>query len=238
MSLRAKFGAVIVSSLVMAVSASAATIVVDFGMTNGNGFITSAFPSIGTGASGANGAVPLTSPLMLLGGIFEITAGTGETLTCAASSSSNSRCAPDVGSPSPAFGLGVGAGATNAARIDEGESIILTLLNPAYSAQIVSFDVTGFSTGEQGQYRIDNGVQHTFNHVGGATDPQLITVTGGPASFTNTVTWSVPTGNGGNYSLGILTLNYTDPAVPEPATFGLAGLVLIGLGTAYRRKKA
>ena len=80
----------------------------------------------------------------------------GGTFVCAQSTSNLALCGSDS-----ACGLGVNGGAQDP-RIDLGESITLTLTNPAYTAKLVSFTVTGFSNPEQGQYCINAGAQNNF----------------------------------------------------------------------------
>jgi PEP-CTERM motif len=59
---------------------------------------------------------------------------------------------------------------------------------------------------------------------------------GQPVAFTNNITFSVPSG-GGNFSLSSLTLDVAS-SVPEPATFGLAGLALVGVALVRRKRRA
>jgi hypothetical protein len=164
-------------------------------------------------------------PISLDGGILEITAQ-GGTLDCAVGTNAN-RCGDATGlSNSTAYGLGVGNG-----RVDGTETLTLTLLDPDYAVSLVSFSLTGFSGTEAVTYTID-GTPSTYDAP--VTNVPRDTVAVG-TSFADDVVWSIPVGNGGNYSLASLTLSITP--TPEPATFGMIGFALAGLSLMARRRK-
>jgi hypothetical protein len=127
-----------------------------------------------------------------------------------------------------AYGLGVANG-----RLDGTETLTLALLNPIYHVKLVSFSLTGFSDPESAIYNLD-GTPTTVNAPVTNVALDTFSVNGGAGTaFTNSVVWSVPAGT--NYSLASMTLDVT---VPEPTTFVLGSLALLGLGIAYRRKTA
>jgi MYXO-CTERM domain-containing protein len=198
----------------------AATITIDFGTGAG---VLSAWPGSATGAN-SNVGINLPSPLLLDAGELAITTSPG-VLVCAASTSNSSRCAS-----SGAYGLGVRG--TQVPRIDPGELLTVTVTDDSYLVRLVGFGVTGFSSGEQGQYSIDGGSPTVFSApLSSSTLPS-------PAAFT-TLVWGVPSGNTGNYTLGSLTLDVEMRAAdtPEPCSLGLAGLALAGLAATRRRKR-
>src|SRR4051812_14100586 len=207
---------VIAALLFSALSASAGIITIDFGSGT---HVFSTWPGGATGASSTVG-IALPSPLLLDIGELQMTA-VGGSLVCAQSTSNLALCANDN-----AYGVGVSGGGQDP-RIDPGQTISLTVINPIYVVKLVSFNISGFSNPEQGQYTVNGGSPIVFI-------APLATVTPGtPIPFTSVV-FGVPVGNTGNYTLSSLTL---DISTPEPATSGLAGLSLAGLALAIRPKR-
>jgi hypothetical protein len=213
-------GPCVIGLCLAAMSAQATTVTINFG--SGTGVFS---PWLDTSdASNSTGGVVLTSPLLLDGGILEITAS-GGSLECDRGVTADT-CGTSTGlTTSTAYGLGVGNG-----RINGSETITLTLLDSAYDVSLTSFGLTGFSQGEAATYTID-GTPHRVDAP--FTNVAFDTYTVG-TDFT-TVVWSVPPGNDGNYSLADITLNVTPSSVPEPATLGLVGLALVGLSLLSRR---
>jgi PEP-CTERM motif len=169
------------------------------------------------------------APVLLDGGLFSIT-GSG-TVDCVVGSSFGT-CG-DSGSLSifNSYGLGIGDG-----RVDPGETLTLTILGSNLAVKFVGFSVTGFSNNESLQYSLDGKPATIVNapFIDQARDSFTL---GQPAAFTNNITFSIPSGNSGNFSLSTLTLDVAS-SVPEPATFGLAGLALVGVALVRRKRRA
>ncbi len=217
-------GALLVAGLLAAVSANAATVLFDFGAgTN----ISSPYPGSSNAINGAALTIG-TQPILLDGGILEVT-GSGS-LTCVTGATANTCGTPSTDTGSTAAGLGVSGGSDN--RLDGTETITITLLNHNYTVSLVSFGLTAFTSGETATYKADSGAANTLSATG--TGLQIDTL-GSQLAFTNTLTFAVGTGN---YDLGQVSLNITQNAVPEPATFGLVGIALAGIGLVRRRKRA
>lgn len=198
----------------------AATITIDFGTGAG---VLSAWPGSATGAS-STAVVTLPYPLLLDAGELEVTTSAG-TVVCARSTSNPARCASDG-----AYGLGVQGGAQDP-RIDQGETLTFTVTDASYIVRLVGFGITGFNRTEQGQYSIDGGTPTVFSApLSSLTLPS-------PVAFT-TLAWSVPSGTTGNYTLSSVTLDIEmlTAETPEPYSLGLAGLALIVLAAAHRRR--
>lgn len=196
----------------------AATITINFGTGAG---VLSAWPGSASGASGTAG-ISLPYPLLLDEGEVQVTTSAG-TLVCAASTSNPSRCASNG-----AYGLGVPGGAQNP-RIDRGELLTFTVVDPRYRVQFLGFAITGFNGQEQGQYSVNGGSPVVFSA------PLSSMTLSSPVEFT-TLVWGVPATNTGNYSLGGLTLDVEMRAAetPEPCSLALAGLVLAALAARRR----
>jgi hypothetical protein len=213
-------------------TAKAAVITFDFG--TGTNVVSWPFPDSGPSNSSTGVAIP--NPLMLDGGLLEIT-GTSSSnpanVYCDAGANP-ARCGDGIGlSTSNAYGLGVGTSTTGGGRVDPGETLTLTVLGSNLTVELLGFSVTGFNGTEELQYSLDGGTATV--HDAPATNVPRDSVNGIDEDFVNTITWSVPGGNTGNFSLASLTLNVTQNTVPEPATFGLAGLAIAGLVLARRR---
>jgi hypothetical protein len=199
-----------------------------------NTFVT---PNFGTGsgvtgfswpgtsdASGSTTGVVLTGPIDLDGGAIVITASAA--VECDVGTTAGT-CGTSTGlSTGTAYGLGVGDG-----RISAGETLTLTV-EPGFNVtnvELISFTVTGFSSGEVATFVLDGGSTHSFDAPGG-TPPYTDTP---DLNFTNTLVFG---SSDGNYSLASLDLEITTTAtLPEPATFGLAGFALIGMVVARRK---
>ena len=135
-------------------------------------------------------------------------------------------CGDSTGlSTSNAYGLGVGDG-----RIATGETLTLTV-QPGFNVtnvELISFTVTGFSSGEVATFVLDGGATNSYDAPGG--NPPYTDTT--DVNFAHTLVFSA---SNGNYSLASLDLEITTATLPEPATFGLAGLALIGMAAAGRK---
>jgi hypothetical protein len=206
-------------------AAQAAPITFDFG-TGSN--VSSGWA--GTSNASASGTgVAITNPVLLDGGIMSVTGSSS--LFCDLGVTAGT-CGTATGlTTGTGYGLGVGDG-----RVDEGDTITITLANGGYTVSLVSFSLASFGHSatpqEQAYYTLDGGSQNVVTAP--VTNVALDTFTVNSANF-STLVFGVPTGNGGNYDLASLTLNITANAVPEPATIGLVGLALVGLGATRRR---
>ena len=203
-------------SVLMAVSCQASTLF-DFGPATGK--------SLDNASSSTTGTV-LGTPFDLgLALVITATSGGGPgTLECVQGATVGD-CASSAGvGGNLSYGLGVGNG-----RIDHNplETIIFTV-QPGYSVSLVSFEVSSANIG-QPTYKIDGGAFQNGNT--GSGNP-VTTTLGSPAPF-DTLTFG---SSSGSYALAQITVDITSTSAPEPATAGLAGLVLIGLGIALRRK--
>ena len=163
------------------------------------------------------------------GGIFSISSGSGADLSCV--STGGATC-----SSGATYGLAV---ANN--RINVGEWLVLTLLNPsAYTAKITGFRVTNFTGTETGAYYI-NSPNAGFNPIGGAGEVTF-RASGG-------TTISIPSTAFTHFSLGVVSGNYVlaqiyidlnanpPPPVPEPPVYSLISLGLLTLGVAARHRR-
>jgi hypothetical protein len=208
--------------------ARAGTLIIDANFGTGSG-VSSAWPGT-SNASGSTTGVPLTTPITLDGGGLLITGSS--TVECAVGTTAGT-CGDATGlSDATAYGLGIGD-----ARLDVGETLTITV-EPGFnivSVELVSFSLTGFTadgglngTAEKATFVLDGGSTNTFTATGSASaTPKTDTV---DESFTHTLVFG---SSDGNYSLAELDLIVT--TAPEPATFGLAGLALLGFGLARKR---
>jgi len=209
-----------------AISAQAGTIEITPNFGSGSGVTGFVWP--GTSApSGSTTGVVLGSPFQLDLGAILITGSAS--LECAVGTTAGT-CGSGSPSSTTAVGLGVGNG-----RVDFGETITLTV-QPGFNVTSVllkSFSLDGFTSdgaagggAEVATFVRDGGSTETFTATGASTATPK---TDSPnESFTNTLSFGVQ--SGGNYSLYALDLVITTANTPEPATFGLAGLALVGLG--------
>jgi hypothetical protein len=197
-------------------------VTVSFGIGTG---IVSAWPGT-SNASASTTGVAVLNPIVLHLGELQVT-GSGGSLFCAQGTTPGS-CGTGFGlTTANAYGLGVGN-----ARVDGTEAIILSLVNPNFNVKLIDFTLTGFSGSEQVTYTI-NGTPTTVSAPATNVAADVFSVNGGlGTAFTNSVTFSVPAGNGGNFSLARLTLDVT---APEPATLGLCGAAFLALGLIRRR---
>ena len=211
------------SLFVGAIAAQATPITFDFGSgTN----VSSAWHSTSDSSFLTFGVA--LAPVFLDGGLFSIT-GSGA-VDCVLGSGFNNTCADSNSlSAFTSYGLGIGDG-----RVDSGETLTLTILGSNLAVKLVGFSVTGFSNGDSLQYSLDGKAATVINapFIDQARDSFTL---GQPVAFTNNITFSVPSG-GGNFSLSSLTLDVA--SVPEPATFGLAGLALVGVALVRRKRRA
>lgn len=217
-----KFSAIVISmvGLTGAGMANASTLI-DFGAGTG---ITSSYPGgNGTNVPTNGTGITLSGPILLDAGALQVT-GNG-TLECVAGTTTT-KCGDtsDV-TNSSAAGLGVGSD-----RITVGETVTITV-EPGWTAQLVSFAVDAFTSSpvaEQLYYQINGGTHVAVNAL--ATPALQTTTLGSPTSFT-TLTFGA---NTGNFDLAQLTLNINQ--TPEPASFALVGLTLIGAAMFGRKK--
>ena len=218
-------GAYIVSGILFASCASAANVTIDFGAPLGviSGWaLTSAASSSSTG-------VPIPNPLLLHLGELEVS-GTGGSVFCAAGTFPG-RCGTAVGlTTGTAYGIGVGNG-----RVEGAETLVITLLDAHYHVKLLSFSLSGFSGAEAATYTIDGTPATVTAPVTNVALDTFTVTAGAGVEFTDSLVFSVPSGNTGNFSLSRLTLDVVH--APEPATFGLGGLALIGFGLTLRRKR-
>jgi hypothetical protein len=214
------------------VTASAAQITFDFG----SGANVVNWPTPDSPASGSSTGVTIPNPLLLDGGLLEITGtsgGNSANVYCDAGTNAN-RCGDATGlSTSTAYGLGVGTTTTGGGRVDPGEALTITVLGANLTVELVGFSVTGFNGVESLQYSLDGGTAVTHNAP--PTNVARDSVNGIDLDFANTLTFNVTPQNTGNFSLASLTLNVTQNTVPEPATFGLAGLAIAAIAIARKR---
>jgi hypothetical protein len=218
-----KFGSLcpLIVGLIAAAAANAST-VIDFGAGSG---ITSTYPG-GNGTNNpTNGnGITITGPILLDGGALQVT-GSGA-LECVAGTNT-ARCGDTSNvTDTTAAGLGVGSD-----RVTVGQTITITV-EPGFTATLVSFALDAFTSGadEEAFYKINNGTAIDVNAL--ATPPLQVTTLGSPTGFTTLTFGAV----NGNYDLAQLTLNIT--ATPEPASFALVGLALVGIAVIGRRKRA
>ena len=198
----------------------------DFGLgTN----VSSTWPgSSNASATNSGAAVALPNPLLLDGGLLEITGSS--TVECQEGVTVGT-CADATGlSGADAYGLGVGDH-----RVDAGESLTVTILGANLTVVLDGFTVTGFggSSAESFTYQAGSNSAVTVN----SPNPNPGSVTIGSINQDFSGSTLVFTGVTNNFSLASLTLDITQnqSSVPEPATFGLAGLAIAGLGFARRR---
>jgi hypothetical protein len=213
-----------------AVSASAGIVTIDFG-TGAN--VVGPYPGDSNASNSEVGVGAGFSSLGLDGGLFVIRGANGsgaENVFCDQGTATGD-CGADIGGSltgSTAYGLGVGNG-----RVDPGETLTLTVVGGNLSVILESFSVSGFSNGEELQYSLDGRTAAVVDGPANNTGLDTVTVTAG--TFANTIKFSIPAGNEGNFSLSSLTLSVTQNPVPEPATFSLAGFALLGIGMVGRR---
>jgi PEP-CTERM motif len=212
------------SLFVGAIAAQATPITFDFG--SGTNVSSAWHPTSDAGFLTLGVAL---APVTLDGGLFSIT-GSGA-VDCVLGSSFNGCADSNNLSTLTSYGLGIGDG-----RVDPGETLTLTILGSNLSVKFVGFSVTGFAGSDKLQYSLDGKLATIVSAP--STDVALDSVTlSQPAVFTNNITFSIPSGNNGNFSLSTLTLDVA-PSVPEPATFGLAGLALVGVALVRRKRRA
>jgi PEP-CTERM motif len=149
-----------------------------------------------------------------------------------------------------AYGLGVDSTASSSTdagnRIDVGETVIFTFYNPnntAYRVSLVNFTVLGnaLNSGNDakyGYYSFSGPVP--TGYCEGTTVPSNCFNTDGLISLASsqifqTITFGAPAPNNGDYTLANITFNFE---VPEPATFALVGLALLGLAFIRLRGKS
>ncbi|HTB11447.1 MAG TPA: PEP-CTERM sorting domain-containing protein [Bryobacteraceae bacterium] len=203
---------------IVALPAGASTLI-DFGAGTG---ITSSYPSGGTTNVPTNGVgIDISGPIVLDGGALEVTAS--GTLECVAGTTTT-KCG-DTSDVTNSTAAGLGAGSN---RVTVGETITITV-QPGYSVSLVSFALDAFTPPEEAFYKINGG---TAVDVDALASPALQTTTLGTATAFTTLQFGAVNGN---YDLAQLTFNIS--STPEPATFGLVGLALAGVGL-LRQKRA
>jgi hypothetical protein len=206
-----------------AVSMQAGVITANFGSGSGvTGFV---WPSTSTPGSSTTG-VALSGPVTLGGGAIIVT-GSGSGLFCVVGATAGT-CGFGVATNSNAFGLGAGTDG----RIDPGDTVTFTV-QPGWTAQLQSFTLTGFTSGEIASFSLDGGLASTFSAP--VTNVPEDTDSGLTGNFASTLAFTVNAGAGRNYSIESITLDVEPTGVPEPTTFGLAGLALAGLVMARRK---
>jgi hypothetical protein len=195
----------------------------DFG--TGSGVTGFAWPGT-SGAGTTTTGVALTGPIDLDGGAIVITGSAAVECDLGATAGT---CGTSTGlTTSNAYGLGVGDG-----RIGVGETLTLTV-QPGFNVtnvELISFTVTGFSSGEIATFVLDGGSTNSYDAPGG-NPPFTDTV---DLNFTNKLVFGA---SNGNYSLASLDLEITTANLPEPATFGVTGLALLIVGAARLKRRA
>lgn len=133
-------------------------------------------------------------------------------------------------------GLGVlGGGGDN--RLDGTETLTITIA-PGFNVTLDGLSLAGFSGNELFSYQINGGTQTQVSPNGDvALDSYTINsaVTSGSGGTIEFRTPDQLSGSPSTVNLYSLTLDVTPVTAPEPATLGMVGLSLLGLGAARRR---
>ena len=210
-------------------TARASDVFFNFGTGGG---VSSTYPTDSDASNSTNGVL-LSTPITLDGGALVLTSSSGN-VYCDVGTTLGT-CGDATGlTVSNAYGLGAGATATGGGRVStDGPTLIFTV-QPGFTVALVSFTVTGFSTGEIATYSQNGGGAVDYDYPGGGpsyTDD----VAGETLTSGETLVFGAANGN---YSLAALELDINETASPEPATLGMAGLALAGLLALGRKIRA